>query len=770
MSAETSEHSHIEVKIFPVKGMSCAGCASSIESMLTSSEGVKKANVNFASGNVLVQYDASVTTPEKMKEVVKSIGYDIELEHKENMTSHEDHAHHHADHSLKRKTIVSIVLSIPIIIIGMVFHHIPYADWIMFILSLPVVIWAGSSFYVNAAKRLKHLSVNMDTLIALGTGAAFLFSVFNLLFPSYLIERNIQPHVYFESAAVIITLILLGKYLEEGARAQTSSAVRKLVGLQAKNAKVLRNDGKELLLPIEEVKEGDIIIIRPGERIPVDGIITSGESTVDESMVTGEPMPVDKKAGSMVISGTINTSGTFNMKATKVGSGTLLASIIKMVEEAQGSKAPMQRLADKVASIFVPVVLIIAIATFCIWYFSGLPSAFTFAFVSTITVLIIACPCAMGLATPAAIIAGVGRAAQKGILVRDGETLELINKINTLVIDKTGTLTKGKPEVTDIFVSQGLDNEEEIKSIIFSIEKRSEHPLAGAVVKFLNSKKELTVENFKNISGKGIRATVKGQEYFIGNENLITGLSRPQFFIHEVNGSPYFLGDADLSHDNKISIPEEINKIIKKLKAEKKTIILAADKQSVLIIFGLSDTLKENVSGSIRELQTMGLEVIMMTGDNRQTAELVAKEVGIKDVYAEVMPKDKAAKVMALQKQGRIVAMAGDGINDAPALAQADVGIAMATGSDIAIESARATLLNGDLSKITEAIKLSRKTVSIIKQNLFWAFIYNIISIPVAAGILYPFTGYMLDPMIAGGAMAFSSLSVVLNSLRLKNA
>jgi Cu2+-exporting ATPase len=765
MSAEHSDH-HIETKIFPVKGMTCAGCANSVESKLRSSQGVKKANVNFASGNVLVQYDASLTTPEKMKSVIKDIGYDIEIK----KDSVENHAHHHEEPSLKIKTIVSVVLSIPIVVIGMGFHHMPYANWIMFVLSLPVVLWCGSGFYINAVKRFRHLSVNMDTLIALGTGAAFLFSIFNLLFPSWLLERNIQPHVYFESAAVIITLILVGKYLEEVTRAQTSSAVRKLIGLQAKDAKVVRTDGKELLVPIEEVREGDILIIRPGERIPVDGILTSGESTIDESMVTGEPMPVDKKAGSIVIGGTINTSGTFNMKATKVGDNTMLASIIRMVQEAQGSKAPIQKMADKIAAVFVPVVLLVAIATFCIWYFSGHQSAFTFAFVSTITVLIIACPCAMGLATPAAIIAGVGRAAQKGILVRDGETFELINKINTLVIDKTGTITKGKPTVTDIYVKEGLSNEEEIKNIIFSIEKRSEHPLAEAVVKFLHSKKEYAVENFRNISGKGIRAIVKGQEYFVGNENLIKGLSRAQFFIHEVNGAPYFIGEADLVHDNKISIHEEMNKVIRKLKDEKKTIILAADKESVLMIFGLSDVLKENVSESIGELQAMGLEVIMMTGDNRQTADIIAKEVGIKEVYAEVMPKDKASKVMALQKQGKIVAMVGDGINDAPALAQANVGIAMATGTDIAIESARVTLLQGDLSKITEAIKLSKKTVIIIKQNLFWAFIYNIISIPVAAGILYPFTGYMLDPMIAGGAMAFSSLSVVLNSLRLKNA
>ena len=764
----SSGSSHIITKTFPLKGMSCAGCAQSIESVLRSSEGVKEANVNFASNAVLVSYDSSVTKPENFQKAVVSIGYELIIP-TENHSHEEHHDHHHEDHSLKYKLITAIILAVPVMALSMIWHHAEYSGWIMFILSIPVVFWCGADFYVMAWKRAKHFTANMDTLIAMGTGAAFLFSAFNLFFPDVLTAKGFMPHLYFESAVVIIALILLGRFLEDKAKSKTNTAIEKLMSLQSKEAKVLRN-GKEFLVPVEEVLAEDILQIRPGEKIPVDGIIETGESSIDDSMVTGEPMPVDKRKGDVVIGGTINSSGSFTMRATKVGSGTVLAGIIRMVQEAQGSKAPLQKLADKISAVFVPVVLVLAIATFIFWYFSGQPDSLSLAFTASIAVLIIACPCALGLATPAALITGVGRAAQKGILIKNAEILEQISKIDTIVIDKTGTLTKGKPEVTDLFVREGLKNEDELKNIIASIERRSEHPLAASVVKFLNISADLPVENFKNLPGKGIRAFVKGQEYFIGNENLIKGLSKPLYFIHEVNGEQYFTGDAALVHKNEIHIHEEMNEAIKRLKDEKKTVILVADQESVLMIFGLSDTLKEHVSGYIAGLKDMGLDVIMMTGDNRQTAELVAKEVGIKNIYSEVQPADKASKIVALQNQNRIVAMAGDGINDAPALAQADVGMAMATGTDIAMESADVVLLNGDLSRILESVSLSKKTVAVIKQNLFWAFFYNVISIPVAAGVLYSFTGQLLDPMIAGGAMAFSSLSVVLNSLRLKKA
>jgi P-type Cu2+ transporter len=755
--------------------MSCASCAQSIESILKSIEGVKQANVNFASNTVLVTYDRASTKPENLQKAVAGIGYELIISSKENMlhdSGHDmghDHEHHHHDDLLKYKLFTAVVLSIPVMMLSMIWHHMEYAGWIMFVLSLPVIFWCGKDFYVMAWKRAKHFTANMDTLIAMGTGAAFLFSVFNLFFPAILTAKGFEHHLYFESAVVIISLILLGRFLEDRAKLKTNTAIEKLMSLQSKEAKVLRN-GKEYLVPVEEVLAGDILQIRPGEKIPVDGIIETGVSSIDESMVTGEPMPVDKRKGDPIIGGTINTSGSITIRAIKVGSGTVLAGIIRMVQEAQGSKAPLQKLADKIAAVFVPVVLLVAVAVFIFWYSSGQPDSLSLAFTASIAVLIIACPCALGLATPAALITGVGRAAQKGILIKNAEILELISKIDTIVIDKTGTITKGKPEVTDLFVKEDLKNEDDLKNIISSIERRSEHPLADSVVRFLNIRNDLQVENFKNIPGKGIRAFVKGHEYFIGNENLIKGLTKPEYFIHEVNGEQYYMGDADLVHKNEIKIHEEMDSVIKKLKQEKKTIILAADQESVLMIFGLSDTLKENVSGYIKGLKDLGLEVIMMTGDNRQSAELVAKEVGIKDIYSEVQPPDKASKIMALQKQHKIVAMAGDGINDAPALAQADVGMAMATGTDIAIESADVVLLKGDLSRILESVSLSKKTVAVIKQNLFWAFFYNVVTIPVAAGVLYPFTGQLLDPMIAGGAMAFSSLSVVLNSLRLKGA
>jgi len=768
----SSEALHtLKTKTFLLKGMSCTSCGLSIESILRSSEGVKEANVNFASNTVLISYDSSVTDENKLQHAVMGIGYELIIPSKENMYHDDGHDHedHHHDDSLKYKLVAAITLAVPIMMISMIWHNIEYAGWIMFILSLPVIFWCGKDFYVVAWKRARHFTANMDTLIAMGTGAAFLFSVFNLFFPEVLTAKGFVPHLYFESAVVIIALILLGRFLEGRAKLKTNTAIEKLMNLQSKEAKVLRN-GKEFLIPVEEVLVGDILQIRPGEKIPVDGMIETGESSLDESMVTGEPMPVDKRKGDIVIGGTINSSGSFTMRATKVGSNTVLAGIIRMVQEAQGSKAPLQKLADRIAAIFVPSVLVVAAATFIFWYFSGQPDSLSLAFTASIAVLIIACPCALGLATPAALITGVGRAAQKGILIKNAEILELISKIDTIVIDKTGTITKGKPEVTDLFVKEGLKNEGELKNIITSIERRSEHPLAGSVVKFLNISNDFSVEDFKNIPGKGIRAFVKGHEYFIGNENLIKGLSKPLYFIHEVNGEQYFTGDADLIHQNEIHIHEEMDKVIKRLKQEKKTIILVADQESVLMIFGLSDTLKEQVAGYITGLKDLGLEVIMMTGDNRQTAELVAKEVGIKDVYSEVQPADKASKIMTLQKQHKIVAMAGDGINDAPALAQADVGMAMATGTDIAMESADVVLLNGDLSRIMESVSLSKKTVAVIKQNLFWAFFYNVVTIPVAAGVIYPFTGQLLDPMIAGGAMAFSSLSVVLNSLRLKNA
>jgi Cu2+-exporting ATPase len=740
---------------YPVKGMTCAACAQSVESMVNSLEGIEEANVNFATATVFIKYNPSVATPEKINKSVKKIGYELVLS--------KDALNAGDENSFKRKFIVALVFSLPVMVIAMVFHHMQYGNWIMLILSLPVIIYSGKDFYISAVKKALHKTFNMDTLIALGTGSAFLFSVFNTFFPEYLIARGLEPHVYYESAVVIIALILLGKFLEENARAKAGAEIEKLVSLQAKDATIIR-DGKEFKVPIEQVNIGDIVLIKPGEKIPVDGEILEGTSYVDESMVTGEALPVKKVTGDVVIGATINKSGSFTIVAKKVGSDTLLSRIIKVVQEAQGKKAPMQKLADKISAVFVPIVIGVAALTFVVWYFFGPQPSFTYAFVSSITVLIIACPCALGLATPAAIMVGIGNAASKGILIRDGEVLQLLKKVDTLVVDKTGTLTKGRFGVTEIIWKGDHAHKDKFKSIIYSIEKKSEHPLAESIVEYFEKEnaQEVEIEEFENYPGQGVKAKIKNENYFIGNESYIRivnhgrYLKSDEYIIHEVSGMEYFFDD------------EELKKEIRKLRDTGKTLVFVADANAVFAIIGLSDVVKEGAEESLRQLHGMGIEVIMMTGDSREAAELVANKLNIKEVYSEVLPFSKSDKVIELQNKGKFVAMAGDGINDAPALAQADVGIAMATGTDIAIESSKMVLLNGDISKIANAISLSRSTLAVIKQNLFWAFVYNIIGIPLAAGLLYPINGFLLNPMIAGAAMAFSSVSVILNSLRLK--
>lgn len=741
---------------YPVKGMTCAGCAQSVESMVNSVEGVEEANVNFATASVFVKYNPSVATAEKINKAVKDIGYELVLSN--------DALDLDGKSSFKRKFVVALVFSLPVMVIAMVFHTMQYGNWIMMILSLPVIFYSGRGFYINAVKKAWHKTYNMDTLIALGTGSAFFFSVFNTFFPEYLIARGLEPHVYFESAVVIIALILLGKYLEENARAKAGAEIQKLVSLQAKDATIIR-EGKEFKVPIEQVAIGDVVLIKPGEKIPVDGEILDGTSYVDESMVTGEVLPIKKVIGGVVIGATINKSGSFTIVAKKVGSDTLLSRIIKVVQEAQGKKAPVQKLADKISAVFVPIVIGVAALTFIGWYLLGPQPSFTYAFVSSITVLIIACPCALGLATPAAIMVGIGNAASKGILIRDGEVLQLLKKVDTLVVDKTGTLTKGRFGVTEIIWKGDHAHKDKFKSIIYSIEKKSEHPLAESIVEYFETEhaQEVEVEEFENYPGQGVKAKIKGENYFIGNESYIRivnhgrYLKSEEYIIHEVSGMEYFFDD------------EELKKEIRKLRDTGKTLVFVADSNAVFAIIGLSDVVKDGAEGSLKQLHDMGIEVIMMTGDGREAAELIANKLNIKEVYAEVLPFSKSDKVIELQKKGKFVVMAGDGINDAPALTQADVGIAMATGTDIAIESAKMVLLNGDISKIANAISLSRSTLAVIKQNLFWAFVYNIIGIPLAAGLLYPVNGFLLNPMIAGAAMAFSSVSVILNSLRLRN-
>ncbi|MBX9852941.1 MAG: heavy metal translocating P-type ATPase [Cytophagaceae bacterium] len=740
---------------YPVKGMTCAACAESVESMIRSVEGVEQANVNFATSRVFVKYDPTLSPPEKLDKAVRSIGYELIIDKRENIVSQ--------GNPYRLRLIVAALFSIPVVLLSMVFHEMPYSKEIMFVLTLPVIFYSGKDFYINAVKRALHFTFNMDTLIALGTGSAFLFSVFNTFFPEYLIVRGLEPHVYYESAAVIITLILLGKSLEENAKAKAGAEIEKLMGLQAKEATML-HEGKEVKVPLENVKIGDTLVIKPGEKIPVDGKVMAGNSFIDESMVTGEAMAVKKIPGDMVIGSTMNTLGYFEMRATKVGSDTMLAKIIQVVQEAQGKKAPMQKLADKMSAVFVPMVVLIAVITFILWYLLGPQPSFTHAFVSSITVLIIACPCALGLATPAAIVVGIGRAANKGVLIKDGEALQLLKKTDTLVVDKTGTLTKGKFEVTDVIWKGEHAGKDKFKSIILSLEKKSEHPLAEAIIEYFHKEniKELPVENFETLPGMGIRAKVDGENYYLGNENFIRAvnhgryLKSEEYIIHEVSGMEYFFDDEDLRIE------------IKKLREAGRTLVFAADNKAVFALVGLTDVIKDGAEESMQLLNRMGIEVIMMTGDSREAAEVVANKLKIKEVYAEVLPLSKSVMIQNLQEKGKFVAMAGDGINDAPALAQADVGIAMANGTDIAIESSKMVLLNGDITKVAHAIKLSRATLNVIRQNLFWAFIFNIIGIPLAAGILYPVNGFLLSPMIAGAAMAFSSLAVVLNSLRLK--
>ncbi len=640
---------------------------------------------------------------------------------------------------LKKKTYWALALSTPVVIIGMFFMNMSYANEIMWVFSTPVILWLGRDFYINAWKQARHRSANMDTLVALSTGVAYVFSVFNTLFPHFWHERGLHAHVYFEAAAVIIAFILLGKLLEEKAKGNTSSAIKKLMGLQPKTVTIVHDGGHQMQIPIEQVAIGNTLLVKPGEKIAVDGTVVNGNSYVDESMLSGEPVPLLKNENDKVFAGTINQKGSFQFRADKVGSETMLAQIIKMVQDAQGSKAPVQKLVDKIAGIFVPIVILIAIAAFITWNVFGGDNAFTQGLLALITVLVIACPCALGLATPTAIMVGVGKGAEKGILIKDAESLELAKKVNAVILDKTGTITEGRPIVTNDFWA---DDSTELKQILYSIEKQSEHPLAEAVVTHLKQQNLTTISSFESITGKGAKAEANGETYFIGNKRLI--------------------------EENKIAIDASIAEKANQWGKEAKTVIWFANSQKVVSVLAIADQIKPTSQNAIQELQAAGIEVYMLTGDNQTTAKAVSEKVGIKHFKAEVLPEQKAVYVKELQVKGKVVAMVGDGINDSTALAQADVSIAMGKGSDIAMDVAKMTIISSDLAKIPEAIRLSKSTVSTIKQNLFWAFIYNLIGIPIAAGILYPINGFLLNPMLAGAAMALSSVSVVSNSLRLK--
>jgi Cu+-exporting ATPase len=737
---------------YPVSGMTCASCVARVEQALASVPGVISASVNLASEKATVEYIEGTEFSE-LRRAVADAGYELgsEAETLEDVstTSQRD------IRRVRDRLIVAAVLGIAIMALGFgpVFTGKPYLLWV---LATPVQFWAGWRFYRGTWGALKHKTADMNTLIAVGTSAAYLYSMVAVLFPGLFTAGGLEAHLYFDTSAMIIALILLGRFLEARARGQTSEAIKKLIGMQPKTALVIRN-GEEREIPIEEVQVGDLILVRPGERVPVDGVIREGHSSLDESMITGESIPIDKDVGDQVIGATINKTGSFQFEATKVGKDTTLAQIIRLVEEAQGSKAPIQRLADVIASYFVPTVIGIAIITFIIWYFAGPAPALTFAFLNFVAVIIIACPCALGLATPTAIIVGTGKGAEHGILIRSAEALERANKINTVLIDKTGTLTLGEPGVTDVIAAPSY-SQKEVLRLAASAERGSEHPIGEAIVQAASEQKLklLPASDFNAIPGHGVGATVAEKNLILGNLKLIK--------------------DKGLAMNG-------LEREAERLWTQGKTAMFLGIDGQVAGIIALADTPKPNAKEALKSLQKMGIDVMIITGDNRRTAEAVAREVNVKSVLAEVLPENKAQELKKLQAEGKVVAMVGDGINDAPALAQADIGIAIGTGSDVAMETGDITLISGDLTGIDTAISLSKRTMRTIKENLFWAFAYNTALIPVAAGILYLAFGQagvpsglhfilgdygFLNPILAAAAMAASSITVVSNSLRLK--
>lgn len=753
-------------KRFPVLNMTCASCANSSQNILKMQPGVVDAQVNYANTEALIEFIPSITDAFKMKATLQSGGYDVMIDESEEAKDSLEEIQQNNYKKLKNRTIWAIILGIPLILIGMVFMNMPYANYIMWALSTPIVFVFGKQFFMGAWKQLKHKSANMDTLVAMSTGIAYFFSVFNTLFPDFWLSRGLEPHVYFETAGVVIAFILLGKVLEERAKGNTSSAIKKLIGMQPKTVTIVHENGHQAEVSIASIQVGNTIMVKPGEKIAVDGELISGTSFVDESMISGEPVPVEKKAGDKVFSGTINQKGSFQFRATKVGGDTLLSQIIKMVQDAQGSKAPVQKLVDKIAGIFVPMVVLISVVTLIAWMILGGENGFTRGLLAMVTVLVIACPCALGLATPTAIMVGVGKGAEKGILIKDAEALEAAQKINAVVLDKTGTITEGKPVVNELKWFLPFDKlrmtepiqESKLESILYSIEKQSEHPLADAIVQHLDTRLLDSARSDEELSFRGTRNLLDIEIQNASGKGIIGGYENEKYFI----GNPKFIQEQNLSLNSEIEF--WVNSELEKAR----TVILFSSSTDIFAGISISDTIKPTSVEAIQQLHDLGIKVYMQTGDNEASAAAVAKEVGIDHFKAGVLPEDKLNFIKELQSEGKIVAMSGDGINDSAALAQSNVGIAMGKGSDIAIESAKMTILSDDLLKIPEAIKLSKQTVSTIKQNLFWAFIYNIIGIPIAAGVLYPINGFLLDPMIAGAAMALSSVSVVSNSLRLR--
>ncbi|WP_347144314.1 heavy metal translocating P-type ATPase [Parabacteroides distasonis] len=723
---------------YPVLGMSCASCAARVDKTLNGLPGVYQATVNYATAVAQVEYNPEVCSDATLQSAVQDAGYDLLVDTGEDVADKAEEIRLTRYRKIKRRTVVALLLSLPIMVISMFFEDISSLKYVLWILATPVVFGLGREFYINAWRQLKHGTSNMDTLVAVSTGIAYTFSVFNLLFPDFWLSRGIEPHIYFEAASVIIAFILLGRLLEERAKQNTSTAIKKLIGLQPKTVTIIV-DSDERTVPITAVQKGDTILVKPGERIAVDGVVVTGESYVDESMLNGEPVPMHKQSGEKVFAGTINQKGTFRFIADKIGSDTMLAQIIRMVQDAQGSKAPVQKLVDRIAQFFVPAIISISIIAFVAWIFLAPTNGFTNGLLAMVTVLIIACPCALGLATPTAIMVGIGKGAEKGILIKDAQSLEIAQKIDTIILDKTGTITAGHPIVVESLWENGFEHS---RKILYSLEKLSEHPLSDAVVNTLQNEKEISIDKFENVPGKGVKGVVGSQTYYAGSLSLL--------------------------NDNHITIASHLQELANKWTQEAKTLVWFADSTQAIAAIALTDEIKQTSAQAISQLQEMGVEVHMLTGDNAISAQAISRKVGINHYKAGVLPNEKAQFIKELQANGKKVGMVGDGINDSAALAQANLSIAMGQGSDIAVDTAMATILSSDLLKIPETIRLSQLTIKTIYQNLFWAFIYNLIGIPIAAGIFYSVNGFLLNPMWASAAMAFSSVSVVLNSLHLK--
>ena len=745
-----------ETATLDIEGMTCASCASAVEKSLSRAPGVQSALVNFATEKATVHYMPGQASPATLKEAVVNAGYGVTERAPDTSAADRqaeiDRQKAAAYVKLKRRFQVAVGLAVVVMALSMLMFwpaamqrvNMRWLNYGLLLLTLPVLLYSGREFYSSAWNGFKHRAANMDTLIAVGTGAAFLYSLAATVAPGFFEQHGLMPEVYYDTTATIIALILLGKVLELRAKTQTSAAIRSLMGLQAKTARVVRPGGQEVDVPIEQVQLDDVVVVRPGEKVATDGLITEGSSAVDEAMLTGESLPVEKKAGDPVFGATLNKTGSFRFRVTKVGADTMLSQIVKLVEDAQGSRAPIQRLADKVSAIFVPTVVVIAILTFVLWFdLAPVATRLPLALVNFVAVLIIACPCALGLATPTAIMVSTGKGAEYGVLIRNAEALEKAYKVNTVLLDKTGTITRGEPAVTDFVPVAGQDAAQ-LLQLVAALERQSEHPLAEAVVRYADAQgaAQSSATEFRAIEGKGAAATVNGQVVLIGNQGLL--------------------------RDEKVTFSEALTKQAEQLLSQAKTVLYVAVAGQAVGLIGVADTVRDTSVAAIQKLQALGIEVVMMTGDNPQTAAKVAEQVGIKRYFAEVLPSGKAGKVKELQAEGRVVAMVGDGINDAPALAQADIGLAMGGGTDVAMEAAGITLMRSDLNGVVTAIELSRQTIRTIKQNLFFAFIYNTLGIPIAAGLLYPFFGWLLSPMLAAGAMALSSVSVLTNSLRLR--